>query len=77
MGLSYQFRSPVEPFIKAAVVNSLKLAALAFVIVVPLSILAGIVAALRVGPGQRPGHLRGRAVGRPPCPSSCPASCSS
>jgi peptide/nickel transport system permease protein len=49
MGLSYQFRSPVEPFIKAAVVNSVKLAALAFVIVVPLSILGGIVAALRVG----------------------------
>ncbi len=49
MGLSYQFRSPVEPFIKAAAVNSLKLAALAFIIVVPLSILAGVVAALRVG----------------------------
>jgi peptide/nickel transport system permease protein len=49
MGLSYQFRSPVEPFIRAAAVNSLKLAALAFVIVVPLSILAGVVAALRVG----------------------------
>jgi peptide/nickel transport system permease protein len=49
MGLSYQFRSPVGPFITAAVVNSAKLAALAFIIVVPLSILAGVVAALRVG----------------------------
>lgn len=49
MGLSYQFRSPVEPFIHAALVNSAKLAALAFVIVVPLGILGGVVAALNVG----------------------------
>jgi peptide/nickel transport system permease protein len=49
MGLSYEFRSPVEPFIRAALVNSVKLAALAFVIVVPLSIAGGVLAALRVG----------------------------
>ncbi|HLQ52760.1 MAG TPA: ABC transporter permease [Streptosporangiaceae bacterium] len=49
MGLSYQFRSPVEPFIHAALVNSAKLAALAFIIVVPLGILGGVVAALNVG----------------------------
>ena len=49
MGTSYQFRSAVEPFIQAALVNSVKLAALAFVVVVPLGILGGILAALNVG----------------------------
>jgi peptide/nickel transport system permease protein len=49
MGQSYQFRSAVEPFIQAALVNSLKLAVLAFVIVVPLGILGGVLAALKVG----------------------------
>ena len=49
MGVSYQFRSPVAPFIGAALVNSVKLAALAFIIVVPLSIAGGVVAALRAG----------------------------
>ncbi|HEV3066481.1 MAG TPA: ABC transporter permease [Streptosporangiaceae bacterium] len=49
MGESTQFRSPVEPFIQAALVNSIKLAALAFVIVVPLGILGGVLAALNVG----------------------------
>ena len=50
-GDSYQFRSPVGPFLGAALVNSLKLAALAFIVVVPLGILGGVVAALRVGRG--------------------------
>jgi peptide/nickel transport system permease protein len=49
LGLSYQFRTPVEPFIQAAIVNSVKLAALAFIVVVPLGILGGVVAALNVG----------------------------
>jgi peptide/nickel transport system permease protein len=49
LGLSYQFRTPVEPFIQAALVNSVKLAALAFIVVVPLGILGGVVAALNVG----------------------------
>src|ERR1700677_4253548 len=49
MGTSYEFRSAVEPFVRAALINSLKLAALAFVIVVPLSILGGVVAALHAG----------------------------
>jgi peptide/nickel transport system permease protein len=49
LGLSYQFRSPVAPFIGAALVNSIKLGALAFVIVVPLSIFGGVVAALNYG----------------------------
>ncbi|HEY5988645.1 MAG TPA: ABC transporter permease [Streptosporangiaceae bacterium] len=49
MGESYQFRSPVEPFIQAALVNSVKLAALAFIVVVPLGILGGVLAALHFG----------------------------
>src|SRR5690348_17480212 len=49
MGTSYTFRAPVEPYIKAALVNSLKLAALAFVIVVPLGVVGGVVAALNYG----------------------------
>jgi len=48
-GTSTQFRAPVEPYISAALVNSLKLAALAFVIVVPLGIVGGVVAALNYG----------------------------
>jgi peptide/nickel transport system permease protein len=39
----------VEPFIQAAIVNSVKLAALAFIVVVPLGILGGVVAALNAG----------------------------
>jgi peptide/nickel transport system permease protein len=49
MGVSYQFRSPVAPFIGNALVNSVKLGGLAFIIVVPLSILGGVVAALNYG----------------------------
>jgi peptide/nickel transport system permease protein len=49
MGQSYQFRSAVEPFISAAIVNSAKLGGLAFIIVVPLGILGGVIAALNVG----------------------------
>src|SRR5215831_15098883 len=48
-GISTQFRAPVEPYVSAALVNSLKLAALAFVIVVPLGITGGVVAALNYG----------------------------
>jgi peptide/nickel transport system permease protein len=49
MGQSLEFRAPVAPFVGAALVKSLKLAAVAFIIVVPLSISAGVAAALRVG----------------------------
>jgi peptide/nickel transport system permease protein len=49
MGTSYQFQAPVEPFISSALQHSLKLAAVAFVLVVPLSILGGVVAALNIG----------------------------
>jgi peptide/nickel transport system permease protein len=48
-GTSYTYRSAVEPFVRAALINSLKLAALAFVIVVPLGILGGVIAALYSG----------------------------
>jgi peptide/nickel transport system permease protein len=49
LGESYQYRAPVEPFIRAAIINSAKLGALAFVIVVPLGIFGGVVAALNAG----------------------------
>lgn len=49
LGTSYSYRSPVSPFIGSALLNSLKLAALAFVIVVPLGIAGGVYAALHVG----------------------------
>lgn len=49
MGTSYTYQSAVEPFVRSALFNSLKLALLAFVIVVPVSILGGVVAALFAG----------------------------
>jgi peptide/nickel transport system permease protein len=45
-GTSYSFQLPVAPFIGHALLNSLKLAGVAFVIVVPLSILGGVYAAM-------------------------------
>jgi peptide/nickel transport system permease protein len=49
MGTSYAFREPVAPFVAHALANSAKLAALAFVIVVPLGIASGVWAALHEG----------------------------
>jgi peptide/nickel transport system permease protein len=49
MSMSYTNRSPVAPFIAAALVNSLKLGAVAFLLVVPVSIFGGVWAALHVG----------------------------
>jgi len=46
MGISYTYRTPVAPFVLVALLNSLKLAAVAFVIVVPLSIAGGVYAAM-------------------------------
>src|SRR5262245_47392400 len=54
LGTSYQFRQPVSTFLFPALGRSLKLAAVAFVIVVPISIVGGVIAAL----------YRGRAVDR-------------
>lgn len=48
MGMSLEYRAPVAPFIGRALFSSLKLAGLAFVLVVPLGILGGIVAALKL-----------------------------
>jgi peptide/nickel transport system permease protein len=48
-GVSYTYRTAVEPFVRAALINSLKLAFLAFVIVVPLGIIGGVIAALYNG----------------------------
>jgi peptide/nickel transport system permease protein len=49
MGTSYTLREPIQPFVWDALVNSLKLALVAFVFVVPLSILGGVLAALHFG----------------------------
>jgi peptide/nickel transport system permease protein len=49
MGRSFTFRAPVAPFIGEALINSLKLAALAFVLVVPIGIGGGVLAALHAG----------------------------
>jgi peptide/nickel transport system permease protein len=49
LGKSYQYQSPVSSFLFPAVGRSLKLAAVAFVIVVPLSIFGGVAAGLRRG----------------------------
>ena len=49
LGTSYTYQQPIRPFITTALWNSLKLAAVAFLMCVPLAILAGVVAALNVG----------------------------
>jgi len=49
LGQSYAYRSPVAPFLATALLNSAKLAAVAFVLVVPLGILGGVIAALYRG----------------------------
>ncbi len=49
MGQSYQYQSAVGPLLWAALVNSAKLAALALVVIIPLGIFGGVVAALYAG----------------------------
>ena len=49
LGFSISFSRPVSELLGRALVNSLKLAALAFIIVVPLSLAGGIIAALKRG----------------------------
>jgi peptide/nickel transport system permease protein len=49
MGHSYAYRTPVAPLVEVALANSAKLALVAFLLVVPLGILGGIVAALNFG----------------------------
>jgi peptide/nickel transport system permease protein len=49
MGMSYAYRSPVAPFIGHALVKSLALAGVTCAIVIPISIGAGVLAALNRG----------------------------
>jgi len=49
LGTSLEYRVPVWSLLRTSLLNSLKLAAVAFVLVVPLSILGGVLAALRRG----------------------------
>jgi peptide/nickel transport system permease protein len=49
LGQSLQYQVPVWNLLGPSLVNSLKLAAVAFILLVPISILGGIVAALRQG----------------------------
>ena len=49
MGTSYSYRTAVATLVGGALLNSVKLAALAFVVVVPLGIAGGVVAALHAG----------------------------
>ena len=48
MGQSYSYRAPVAPFLSTALANSAKLALVAFLVVVPLGILGGVIAALNL-----------------------------
>ena len=49
LGQSYENQSPVEPLLAAALLRSAKLAAFALVVIVPLGILGGVIAALNAG----------------------------
>jgi peptide/nickel transport system permease protein len=49
LGMSLEYRVSVSSLLGPAILNSLKLAAVAFVLVVPLSIIGGVFAALRRG----------------------------
>jgi len=49
LGKSYAYRAPVAPFLLTAIENSAKLALVAFLLVVPLGIFGGVIAALYRG----------------------------
>jgi|SRR5450755_214192 peptide/nickel transport system permease protein len=49
LGTSFQYQSAIGPYLTSALGHSLELALVAFVIVVPLGIFGGVVAALNVG----------------------------
>lgn len=49
LGSSYQYSQPVSSFVLPAIGRSFKLAAIAFILVIPLSIFGGVVAALNRG----------------------------
>jgi peptide/nickel transport system permease protein len=48
-GTSYQYQAPIGPILTSALGRSLKLAIFAFIILVPLGILGGVISALNVG----------------------------
>lgn len=67
MGESYQYQSPVEPLLRSALANSAKLAALALIVIIPVGILGGVVAALNAGrPVDRIISLTGSSVATVP-----------
>jgi peptide/nickel transport system permease protein len=49
LGVSYQYRTPVEPMLASALANSAKLAVFALILIIPLGILGGVLAALYAG----------------------------
>ena len=64
MGISYQFRSAVAPFLAPPWWTRPSSGLLALIMIIPLGILGGVIAALYVGRAAGPGHLADRAVGR-------------
>jgi peptide/nickel transport system permease protein len=48
-GTSYQYQAPIGPILTSALGRSLKLAIFAFIILVPLGILGGVISALNAG----------------------------
>ena len=62
-GESYLYRSPVGPLIETALANSLKLGLVALVVVIPASLIGGVLAALKRGrPVDRIITLGGMAI---------------
>jgi peptide/nickel transport system permease protein len=49
LGVSYQYRSAVAPLLGSALVNSAKLAVFALILIIPLGVIGGVIAALNVG----------------------------
>jgi peptide/nickel transport system permease protein len=49
LGTSYVYSAPVSDFIGDALLNSFKLAVVALIIVIPVSIVGGVIAAMKVG----------------------------
>jgi peptide/nickel transport system permease protein len=49
LGVSYQYRTPVEPLLASALANSAKLAIFALLVIIPLGIAGGVIAALNAG----------------------------
>jgi peptide/nickel transport system permease protein len=49
LGISYQYRTAVAPILGAALVNSAKLAIFALLLIIPIGILGGVIAAMNAG----------------------------